>query len=102
MAISYVDSSEIKDIYNEYMSITSELNKENNNFFGRLIKIPIETKEWIGKNSVIYFTEVAFDKKQYVNFVKDLRSVGAMMKDNVESLNDCLTETFKNEKEKGY
>ena len=97
MAISYINTDEVKNIAKDINSLTDDLNSEFINLFTRFSEVPNVTKEWIGNKSEFYFNTIAKDKKQYLNFVKSLKAIAANLNMAVDDMQDCVIKNIKEE-----
>lgn len=101
MAISYINTTEIDNIGKEITSLANEFNNEIINLFNRFSNVPTVSKEWVGTQSMFYFTKVANDKKKYTEFANKLRDIGYKLSNEVYEVQNCIKNNIEEESRKG-
>lgn len=101
MAISYINTVKVENISKDILSLANDLNTEINNLFNRFSEVPTVTREWVGQQAQTYFRIVASEKKQYTNFVNDLRDIGHKLSTDVYEIQTCINKNINEETKKG-
>lgn len=91
MSISYINTSDVENIANNIITLSSDLETEFNNLFRRLSNVPSITKEWVGNQSEYYFNTIINDKSKYIYFSKKINNIGKTLNDEVEKINLAIS-----------
>lgn len=101
IAISYINTVEVENISKEIISLANDLNIEINHLFNRFLEVPSITKEWVGQKAQLYFRIVSSDKKQYIDFINNLKDIGYKLSTDVYEIQNCMNKNIKEEFQKG-
>ena len=88
--ISYVDTEELEAISGEILTAAGDLEIEIKALFNRLNNVPQGTQEWIGKQANYYFSVVAQDEKNYLDYVNKIKALGHELRREAESIGLAL------------
>lgn len=90
MAISYINTEEVKNIAKDIVSLANDLDYEFNNLFKRFSDVPTVTKEWVGNQANYYFNHIEKDKKQYMDFSNEIRNIGKKIDEDVNQIQSSI------------
>lgn len=93
--ISYIDIGAVKDIAKDLESYSEELNEELTKLFSRLLKVPTETKEWVGNQSEKYFEKINLTTEQYYNIPRNIKKIANELNNEADELQGIFAERNK-------
>lgn len=88
-----VDTAKLKDCGKDILSASTDFNSNISSLFERMYNVPITTKEWIGKSSKIYASNVLKEKSNYDNYGTELKKLGQSLIDYADDLEMTVRNT---------
>lgn len=101
MAITYINTNQVDSISKDIINLTNDLNKEFNDLFRRFSDVPTVTREWVGKQANIYFSKIASEKQQYIDFTNKIKDIGYKLSTDIYEIQTCINKNNNEESKKG-